>query len=121
MINVKRRESKLKQDFSQINLSPMLQKIYQNRGIDPVASLEKNLSKLYPFELMLNVDKAAARLYQAIIKQEKILIIGDFDSDGATSTAVAISALEMFGAQHVAYLVPNRFDFGYGLSPEIVD
>ncbi len=57
----------------------------------------------------------------ALRAQQRILIIGDFDADGATSTALALTALRALGAQHVDYLVPNRFEFGYGLTPAIVD
>lgn len=121
MIIVKRREPVADVVQSQNELPDILKKIYQHRGICPNVSLEKSLSNLHPYHLLKDVDKAAQRIYQALVNNEKIIIIGDFDSDGATSTAVAVSALTMFGAKNVDYLVPNRFDFGYGLSPEIVD
>lgn len=121
MIKIKRRASAVSEMTGDIALSPILQRIYHNRGICPSESLEKGLAKLYPVSQLKNAKTAAIRLYQALKNDEHILIIGDFDSDGATSTAVAVRALSMFGAKKVSYLVPNRFDFGYGLSPEIVD
>ena len=63
---------------------------------------------------------AASLLADAIADDARMVIIGDFDADGATSTALAVAALREFGARHVDYLVPNRFEYGYGLTPEIV-
>ena len=61
------------------------------------------------------------RLYDALRLQQRIVIVGDFDCDGATSTALAVKALTAFGAESVDFMVPNRFEYGYGLTPEIVD
>jgi len=69
---------------------------------------------------MKNINEASRLLALAIREQQRILIVGDFDADGATSTALAIRALRSFGAKHVSYLVPNRFEYGYGLTPELV-
>lgn len=66
------------------------------------------------------IDEAAAILERAVTTNARIVFIGDFDADGATSTALGVLALTAMGAEHVGYLVPNRFEFGYGLSPEIV-
>lgn len=101
-------------------LSPLLQRIYAARGITDVAQLDKRMQGLLPFVDLTDIDKACQRLELALQQQQRMLIIGDFDADGATSTAVAISALRAMGAQHVHYLVPNRFEFGYGLTPGIV-
>lgn len=79
-----------------------------------------SLAGLHPPELLAGLDAATTRLQQALEKGERILIVGDFDADGATSTALAIAALRQFGATGVDYLVPNRFEFGYGLTPGIV-
>lgn len=100
---------------------PVLARIYASRGISDQAELGRNLKELLPDSAMKGMDAAVARLVEALEKQQKILIVGDFDCDGATSTAVAIEALRMMGAGEVEYLVPNRFEYGYGLSPEIVD
>ncbi len=102
-------------------VSPVLARIYASRGITDQAELGRNLKELLPDTAMKGMDAAVVRLVEALEKQQKILIVGDFDCDGATSTAVAIEALRMMGAGEVEYLVPNRFEYGYGLSPEIVE
>lgn len=102
-------------------ISPVLQRVYAARGIRAETELDKRLQMLLPFDTLTDIDKACLRLQQALNSQERILIIGDFDADGATSTALAVSALRTFGAQHVEFLVPNRFEFGYGLTPAIVE
>lgn len=81
---------------------------------------ELALANLLRPNTLKDVDKAAAIIADAMAKQQSILIIGDFDADGATSTSVCLLALRMMGAINVDYLIPNRFDYGYGLSPEIV-
>jgi single-stranded-DNA-specific exonuclease len=78
------------------------------------------LDQLLPPEGLLNVRSAAVLLADALAGDKKILVVGDFDADGATSTALAVSALRAFGATRVDFLVPNRFEYGYGLTPEIV-
>lgn len=103
------------------HLHPVLQRIYSTRGIAQLSELTMDLPALLPFHPLLGIDQACIRLEQALRLQQRILIIGDFDADGATSTALAIIALRTLGAQHVDYLVPNRFEFGYGLTPGIVD
>jgi single-stranded-DNA-specific exonuclease len=101
-------------------IHPLLQRIYSIRGVQSHTELERGLERLLPYHDLLNIDQAVLYLAEALKKQEKILIVGDFDADGATSTAVAVRALRSFGAQHVDFLVPNRFTFGYGLTPELV-
>ncbi len=103
------------------DLHPVLQKIYANRGLEVSAELEYGFDQLLPYQSLKDIDKAIQLLTEALVQQKHILIIGDFDADGATSTAVAIRALRSFGAQKINYLVPNRFAFGYGLTPELVD
>lgn len=98
----------------------LLDKIYYSRGISSQDQLQKNLQSLLPFSDLLNIDKAVSLLEIALKEQHKIMIIGDFDADGATSSALAVSVLRSFGAKNVTYLVPNRFEYGYGLTPEIV-
>lgn len=104
-----------------LNCHPVLQRIFAARGITEEAQLDKRLQSLHPFHTLSDMDKAVARLEQALNGQEHILIIGDFDADGATSSALAVAALRSMGAQHVNFLVPNRFEFGYGLTPGIVE
>lgn len=104
--------------FSDIH--PVLQRIYSTRGIKSKEELDHQFSQLLAFDQLLNIDKAVACLVTALKDQQRILVIGDFDADGATSTALAVRALKSFGAKHVNYLVPNRFSFGYGITPELV-
>jgi len=103
------------------SIHPILQRIYAARGIVTEEDLDKNLKSLLPFSSLTDIDKASIRLEKAIRLQERILIIGDFDADGATSSALAVAALRVFGAKHVDFLVPNRFEFGYGLTKAIVE
>jgi len=103
------------------DLHPLLQRIYAARGIQSASELEQGLEKLLPWHDLIDIHRAVDLLETAIIEQKNILIVGDFDADGATGTAVAVRALKSFGAQHVNYLVPNRFSFGYGLTPGLVE
>lgn len=102
-------------------LPPILQRIFASRGITDETQLDRRLQTLLPFNSLKDIDKACVRLEKALREQQRMLIIGDFDADGATSTALAISALRAFGAEQVDFLVPNRFEFGYGLTPGIVE
>ena len=89
------------------------------RGVDSLARLDLSLNGLHAPHSLRGIDVAAERLARAITQDEPVLIVGDFDADGATGTALAVSVLRAFGAKRVDYLVPNRFHFGYGLSPEL--
>ena len=102
------------------NLHPLLRKIYANRGITHENQLEKTLQNLLKPQQLHGIQQAVDLLVQTINAKQKIIIVGDFDADGATSTALTLLSLRAFGVQHVDYLVPNRFDDGYGLSPEVV-
>lgn len=103
------------------NMPDVLRRIFANRGITELSQLDKQLQTLLPFDSLKGIDKACIRLERALREQQRILVIGDFDADGATSTALAVTALRTMGAQQVEYLVPNRFEFGYGLTPQIVE
>ena len=118
---IKRRNSDETETLGLRHLHPVLQRIYATRGITQAAELTLELQALLPFTALIDIDKACLRLEQALRAQQRIVVIGDFDADGATSTALAVSALRALGAQYVDYLVPNRFEFGYGLTPAIVD
>lgn len=119
-MHIKRRE--LPADVPMLNTaSVVLDRILISRGIERVEQLDNRLQALLPFDTLMDIDKAAERLVKAIREQERLLVVGDFDADGATSSALAVSALRAFGAQQVEFLVPNRFEFGYGLTPPIVD
>ena len=103
------------------SLHPVIARIYAGRGVSELSELDKGLETLLPDGAMLGIDAGVARLVTALQQQDSILIVGDFDCDGATSTTTALLALRAFGFNQVDYLVPNRFEYGYGLSPEIVD
>ena len=103
----------------QHGLHPVLARIYAARGIGKPDQLEAELSQLIPFERLKNISMMAAFLADAIAAGKRLLIVADYDSDGATACAVGMRALRKFGAI-VDYLVPNRFEYGYGLTPEIV-
>ncbi len=100
-------------------VNPFMARIYAARGIGSVDQLKSDLSRLIPPERLLNAGTMAALLADAIAAGKKFLIVADYDADGATACAVGLRALRGFGAQ-VDYLVPNRFEYGYGLTPEIV-
>ncbi|MBI5450622.1 MAG: single-stranded-DNA-specific exonuclease RecJ [Gammaproteobacteria bacterium] len=102
-------------------LHPVLARVYRQRGIESPQQLERSLDRLLPYQLLGGLNEATALLYQALVEHWRVIVIGDFDADGATSTAVAVRALRMMGAADVDFLVPNRFRFGYGLTPEIVE
>src|SRR5579862_6170749 len=101
-------------------IHPLLQRIYATRKINSANELGLTMENLLPYQSLSGIDEAAHLLAEAVMQNKKILIVGDFDADGATSTAVAMRALKSFGALHVNFLVPNRFAFGYGLTPELV-
>lgn len=101
-------------------LMPRLRQIYASRGVAAPAELNRQTSGLLPPSGLKGLDAALSLLETALRQQQRILIVGDFDADGATSTALMVLALRAFGARQVAFLVPNRFEYGYGLSPEIV-
>ena len=103
------------------NFHPLLQRVYAARDVASPDEMGRELSDLLPFSSLKGIDQAVARIISAIRQNERILIVGDFDADGATSTAVAVKALREMGAKHVDFIVPNRFEYGYGLTPEIVN
>jgi single-stranded-DNA-specific exonuclease len=102
------------------DVPPLLQRIYAARGIQTAEQLQHQLANLIPYHDLSDMEAAVDLLVDGLNRQQRFMIIGDFDADGATSSALAVLALRAFGARLVNYLVPNRFDFGYGLTPEIV-
>ncbi len=102
-------------------IHPVLARIYSARGVQSISDLDRNLDQLISYQSLGSIDSAVELLVDSLEKQEHIIVIGDFDSDGATSTALAVQALRLCGLHRVSYLIPNRFEFGYGLTPEIVD
>lgn len=102
------------------DLPPLLTRLYAARGVQSIAELDKGLARLIPYQQLKGIDGAVELLVQALQQRQRILIVGDFDADGATASSVGVLGLRMLGAAHVDYLVPNRFEYGYGLTPEIV-
>ena len=111
---------RLQWQLEQQGLHPLLARIYAARGIQTRGELDYELKSLLPPAQLTNAQEAAVLLADALEAEAKILIVADYDCDGATACAVGVRALRSFGAT-VEYLVPNRFTYGYGLSPEIVD
>lgn len=118
---IHRRQADSAGELSAENLHPLLARVYRGRGIRSGEELDLALARLLPPAELRNAGSAAVLLADAIAAGKRLLIVGDFDADGATSTALAMSALRQFGAASVDYLVPNRFEYGYGLTPEIVE
>lgn len=100
---------------------PLLARLYAARGVKSVLETTYTLNALPSHTALLGIGQAARILADAIYAKKRILIVGDFDADGATATALAVRGLTAMGADHVNYIVPNRFEYGYGLTPEIVD
>ncbi|MFT4615047.1 MAG: single-stranded-DNA-specific exonuclease [Bacteroidia bacterium] len=117
---VRRRQLPDTSHFDQTDIHPLLARIYTARGLTSTEHLDLALDQLLPPTQLHNADAAAVLIADAIARNDQILIVGDFDADGATSTALAMTVLKACGARYVDYLVPNRFEYGYGLTPEIV-
>ncbi|MEG9487350.1 single-stranded-DNA-specific exonuclease RecJ [Mannheimia indoligenes] len=99
----------------------LLNRIYQSRGIKTTKELEHNLQHLHRPQQLANIEQAVDLLTNAFDEQSRIVIVGDFDADGATSTALAIIALKQLGFEQVDYLIPDRFSQGYGLSVAVAE
>jgi single-stranded-DNA-specific exonuclease len=117
---VQRTLAPMPEGFSEL-IHPVLQRIYRARGVCSGDDLDLELAGLLPVSRLMGVEAAARLLLETLRQARPIVIVGDYDADGATSTALAVLALTAFGATNVSYLVPNRFEFGYGLTPEIVE
>lgn len=102
-------------------IHPVLQRIFLARGVKSPAELERTLDKLPSPWLLSGIENMVAHLTLALKEQHKITIVADFDADGATSCAVAVNGLQMLGTERVSFVVPNRFEYGYGLTPEIIE
>ena len=115
---VTRSVSLTNEDMSANEIHPVLRRIYNARGVITEEELDYSLRKILPVSTLTGVNDAVQLVLKH--KNKRIIIIGDFDADGATSTALVLRCLREFGIEKVDYLVPNRFQFGYGLTPEIV-
>ena len=101
-------------------LSPLMARLYAARGIAGSDELDYSLKALLPYHSMKNITAMASRLADAIATGQRMLVVADYDADGATACSVAVKGLSMLGGK-VDFIVPNRFEYGYGLTPEIVD
>ena len=102
-------------------LDPTIKQIYARRGVTSAQELDLTLPKLLPLSLLKGLQTSCDILFPAMKANKKVMIVGDFDADGATSTAVMMEGLRLLGSTNHHFIVPNRFEYGYGLSPEIVD
>ena len=117
---ISRRAAKpVPEDLAQA-LHPVVARVLAARDVLSVSELDYRLEKLHPATMLAGMDDAVALLVDALAHDKRILVVADYDADGATGCAVAVRGLRLLGAAHVDYLVPNRFEFGYGLTPEIV-
>lgn len=103
------------------SLHPIIKQVYASRGVTQQEELILNVAQLAPVDSLKDIELASQILHQAFVDDLNICIIGDFDADGATSTALMTEAFNLLGYKNHQFLVPNRFEFGYGLTPEIVD
>ncbi|BEM84018.1 Single-stranded-DNA-specific exonuclease recJ [Serratia marcescens] len=103
------------------SLPPLLRRLYALRGVQGEQELERGVKGMLPWQQLDGIDDAVSLLQQALTDGRRIMVVGDFDADGATSTALTVLALRSMGGATVDYLVPNRFEDGYGLSPEVVE
>lgn len=116
---IQRREPQLPDDLP-VSLHPVLRRVLRNRGVGNARDADLGLAGLLSFETLKGLPAAVDLLLQAIHNQWHVCVIGDYDADGATSTALMMSVLPRLGIARSSYLVPDRFRYGYGLSPEIV-
>ncbi|UGS43663.1 single-stranded-DNA-specific exonuclease RecJ [Pseudocitrobacter corydidari] len=119
-IQLRRREA-VDSDSLPADLPPLLRRLYASRGVKSADDLERGLKGMLHWRTLTGVEKAVEMLHDAFEKNLRIMVVGDFDADGATSTALSVLSLRAMGCHNVEYLVPNRFEDGYGLSPEVVD
>jgi single-stranded-DNA-specific exonuclease len=117
---IERRQGVISPALRDASLPRALKQIYANRGVDNLNDISLPLNQLLPPSALKGAQEAAEMLADAIEFQASVVIVGDFDADGATSCALAVSLLKQMGLEEVTYLVPNRFEYGYGLTPEIV-
>ena len=103
-----------------LHASSLLSRLYVLRGVRSAQELDQGLERMIPLRELGGVAEAVELLLAHYARQSRIVIIGDFDTDGATSTALVVRQLRRLGFRNVDFLVPNRFTFGYGLTPEIV-
>ena len=102
------------------SLHPLLRRLYAARSVNSASELELGLDQLIPVRQLAGIDAAVSLLCEHFRRGSRIVVVGDFDADGATSTALVVRQLTRLGFANVDFIVPNRFEYGYGLTPEIV-
>src|SRR5690554_6814988 len=107
--------------FLDLHPHPVVNRVLQNRGVSAPEEIEYSLKKLLHFNTMKGLDGASRLIESAILGNEQIVILGDFDCDGATSTTIMTEGLWSLGAKHVHFMVPHRMKHGYGLTPKVVE
>ncbi|EGM9064240.1 single-stranded-DNA-specific exonuclease RecJ [Salmonella enterica] len=117
---LRRREADETADLP-VDLPPLLRRLYASRGVRSARELERSVKGMLPWQQLNGIDNAVEILYNAFREGIRIIVVGDFDADGATSTALSVLGMRALGCDNISYLVPNRFEDGYGLSPEVVD
>ncbi len=119
--NVKVIERATETDFRSDSHGALLSRIYAARGVSDSTDLVRSLKSLHEYTDLLNIEDAADLIRKHIEQQQKIVVVGDFDADGATSTALLVAFLRDIGHSNVDYVIPNRFETGYGLSKALID
>jgi single-stranded-DNA-specific exonuclease len=120
MSRIERRQHAKANDVWGASLDPVVKRVYAGRGITCDADLDLSLEGLHPVGSLDGITAAVDVLLAALRRRDRVIVVGDFDADGATSTALVVRALRRLGFADVDFVVPNRFEYGYGLTPEIV-
>ncbi|WP_410013616.1 single-stranded-DNA-specific exonuclease RecJ [Sodalis sp. C49] len=117
---LRRRPQASAEGLRALDIHPLLRRLYAQRGVKGAGELERGVKGLLAYGQLDGIESAVDLLVRALADERRLMVVGDFDADGATSTALMVMALRQMGAGHVDFLVPNRFEDGYGLSPEVV-
>lgn len=117
---IKNRTSEVSAELQQSDLNSLLKRVYANRGIKSCDQIDYSIQGLLDFKQLKGIEQASSLVADAVVNNNSLVVVGDFDADGATSSTLMMRALRSMGLQNVNYLVPNRFEYGYGLTPEIV-
>ncbi|BBA84756.1 single-stranded-DNA-specific exonuclease RecJ [endosymbiont of Pachyrhynchus infernalis] len=120
-IKLNRRSKEINNNLNNFNIPEIIKKIYSNRGITSINDINLNIDNIFNYKLFKNINKAINILINFLFNNEKIVIVGDFDTDGVTSTALCFIALKKMGFNNVDFIIPNRFKDGHGLSINIIE